>query len=697
MSNAFRAAFPLRPSRIATLVALACTCNANVFAQSKDIHATELAPVVVTGNPLGSGLFDLASPVSVMTQKEISNRSASTLGDLLTGIPGVSATNFGPNASRPVIRGLDADRIRIMQNGVGISDVSALSPDHAVPIDPFIIDQVEVVRGPAALLYGGSAVGGVVNAIDNRIPQEAITGATGRAEVRSGGAERQSSGAAVLEVGNGMLSLHADAYQRSSENLKVPGFTRSSRLRQQSPQANEPQGELRNSSAKSDGGALGASLAFQNGYLGLSYATHNADYGTVAEENVRIRMKSDRLDLAGEVRDLDGFFKKVKVRFAKTDYEHREIDAGQIASTFLNNGEEGMIEATHAKIGPLSGVVGLQFNRNSVKVIGDEALLPDIRTRSQAAYIYEELPLNRLKLSFGGRVESTDVQSAGGGPDDPNLAPGTPRFGPAQSRTFNPRSGAVGAVYTLTDRWSVASNVSHTERAPTYNELFANGPHPATGQYEVGNSALKVERSNGIDLQLRWRNGPHSMSVSAYQTRFKNFVNLFSTGNNRDEDGTINAAGELAEAEIRAVPARFNGLEAEGKFHVYEGTGDLDLRLRADVVRATNTQTGVALPRISPYHLGAGLDYRLGNLGARLDAVYGGKQNRVAANELATDDYLQLNAQVSYRLRTSMPNAELFVKGNNLLNEEIRLHTSVLKDRAPMGRRSIMLGFRGNF
>jgi iron complex outermembrane receptor protein len=693
--------FPMHAKRRAFSTAAAITAAFSAsaaLAQSVHPESTELSPVIVTANPLGSGLLDMVSPVSVISNREISQKGASTIGETLNGVPGVSSSYFGPNASRPVIRGLDSDRIKMMQNGVGVLDVSGLSADHAVPIDPLVIDQIEVVRGPAALLYGGSAVGGVVNAIDNRIPQDAIDGTSGRYELHSGGAAKESSGSAVLEAGNGVLAIHADGFQRTTEDLKIPGFARSDRLRAQSPQAVEANGTLPNSSSKSDGGALGASLTFDRGYAGVSYSSYNSNYGTVAEPDVRIQMKSDRVDLASELRDIDAFINKIKVRFAHTDYQHQEIESGAVGTRFSNKGDEASIEATHGTLGPLTGVIGFQFHSSDFSALGDEALVPQTKTRSRAAYVYEEWPLDKkLKLTFGGRVESVYINSAGGGPDDPNN-PGTPRFGAAEKRIFTPKSGAAGGLYSFNDTWALATNLSHTERAPSYNELFANGPHPATGQYELGDKNLNVEKSNGIDMQLRWRKGPNMASLGAFYTRFRNYISLYNTGNTRGEDGLLNPVSDgLPESQLMAVPAQFSGLEADSKFHVYEGTGDVDLRLKADYVRASNRDTGEPLPRIAPYHLGVGLDYTLGAFGARLDATYSGKQNRVAANELPTDSYTLVNALVSYKIRSQLPSSEIFLKASNLLNQEIRLSTSVLKDIAPMGGRAVMIGLRGSF
>lgn len=675
----------------------------SVAAESHTEHPIELPPVSVTANPLGVASDELVVPISVLNGRELSLRRESTLGETLNFMPGVSSSSFGPNASRPVIRGLDSDRIRIMQNGIGVLDASSLSFDHAVAIDPLIIEQIDVVRGPAALLYGGSAVGGVVNAIDHRIPKEALDGVTGRSEVRTGGPENQKSGAVVIDAGNGLLTLHADAYRRETDDLDIPGYARSKQLRRADPFAQEPRDRLRNSDAEAHGGALGASLAFENGHVGLSYSTFDNLYGTVAEPNVSIDQNSDRWDFSSEMGSLGGFIKGIKLRAAHTDYMHQEIEDGEVATTFKNRGLETSVEASHAEIGKLSGVVGFQLQNSRFEALGDEAFVPSNSTLSKALYLYEELPLDilraeDLKLSFGARAERVEVESNGGA-----------RFGPASSAGFNPRSAAVGALYSLNEQWSLATNLSHNERAPSYFELFANGPHLATGQYEVGDTDLYEERSNGVDVQLRWKTDKHSFKVGGYYTRFSNFISLANTGNTRgvdgelnpadtDDDGLADASGEeiLPEAQFLPVPAVFKGLEAEAKLHIYEGLGDLDLRLRGDYVHATNRDTGEPLPRISPLRLGFGLDYMWQRFSARMDVLHAFEQDRTAPNELDTDAYTLVSALVAYRLPSKF-HLEAFAKANNLLNQEVREHSSFLKDIAPSGERSLLLGLRGEF
>jgi len=671
----------IKPIVLGIIAALASPLTWADAASSTAKTATQLdlPAVAVTGNPMGVSSDQLVVPVTVLNGRELSLQRAGTIGETLNGIPGVSATNFGPNASRPVIRGLDAERVRIMQNGVGVLDASSLSFDHAVAVDPIVIEQIDVIRGPAALLYGGSAVGGVVNAIDHRIPKEKLDGITGRTEARVGGPDSQNSLAGVVDVGNGQMAIHADAYIRKSSDLRIPGPAVSRRKNAAFGTERTDSGRLVNSSAQSDGGALGASLTFDNGYVGASYSGHNSNYGTVVEEDVRIDMKSQRLDVASEFTDLDklgfnSFINRLKVRLAHTDYQHQEIAGGTVETTFKNKGIEGSVEAGHTKIGNMSGLVGLQFQNTKFAALGLEAFVPSSNTQSQALYIYEELPIDQLKLSFGARTEHTIVRA------------GEFKGDPATNNRFNLNSFALGGLYSLTPTWSFASNLSHNERAPSYFELRANGDHLATNQFEKGNSRLSKERSNGIDAQIRWKAGKNSFSAGPYYTRFSNFIGLVNTG----IDPTLS---DLPTTQFTALPATFKGFEAEGKFKLDD---HLDLKLSGDYVRATNSMTSEALPRIAPLRLGAGLQYQKDSLGARLNVLHAFAQTRTAMNELGTDSYTNLSALVTYKLPTKL-NVELFAKANNLLNQEIREHASFLKDISMQGARSVMLGLRSDF
>ena len=643
------------------------------------------APLVpITGNPLGAGSDTLVVPVYVLSGRELSITRESTIGETLTGSPGVSSSYFGPNASRPVIRGMDGDRVRIMQNGVGALDASSLSPDHAVAVDPLIAEQIEVIRGPATVLYGAGAVGGVVNVIDHRIPKEPLNGMMGRGETRFGGADNERSGAAVIDVGNGMFAIHADVYTRKTDDLSIPSSAQN-KLIGAGKVDHVNNGKLTNSAAKSDGGAFGASLTFDKGHIGASYSEFNNLYGTVAEPTVKVDMKSKRWDFSSEVHHLDTFIERIKFRMAFTDYKHQEIDDGTIGTTFINKGVESTLEVGHAKIGNLSGVMGLQTQNTRFSALGDEAFVPSTHTSSQGVYLYEELPIERLKLSAGGRIDKTTVKSAGGGAVDPFTL--LPKFGEATSKQFIPKNLSAGALFSIDESWSVATNLTHTERAPTQNELFSNGPHVATNQYEIGNQNLNLEKANGLDAQIRWRSLKHSFSLGGFYTKFDNFINVYNTGD--EIDG-------LKEANTMGVRAIFTGMEAQGKFRIYEGVGDLDLNVRGDYVSATNEITDTPLSRIAPMRIGTGLDYKFDDFASKIDVLHGFKQDRVATNELPTDGYTLVNATISYRLRTAF-NLEAFAKARNLLDEDIRDHSSFLKEIAPMGGRSVLFGLRGEF
>ena len=702
----------------AIALALAVSAHAQIPAMNPAAAAaakppTQLSPVIVTGNPLGSELFSLVSPASVLEGVNLFLLRRSTLGETLTEMPGVSSTYFGPNASRPVIRGLEGDRIRILSNGAGAQDASSLSNDHAVPMDPLAVERVEVVRGPAALFYGGNAVGGVVNVIDNRIPQEPVAGVRGRGETRFGDAESEKAFGAMLEGGNGRIALHVDVYTRDTDDMKIKGPNISPRRQVTEPARVVTRGTLPNSASRSNGGSLGASATWDKGYAGLSFASFGSQYGTVAEPQVTIDMESRRWDFAGEMRDIGSVISGVKLKLGKTDYKHAELDAGVPGTVFKSRGHEGRLELTHDNRGALKGAVGAQFSNIDFSALGAEAFVPMTKTDVKALFIFEELPLGNLKLTFGARHERTEVSSQGGGTVP--FGGAGPRFDLAQSRAFSGNSGAIGGVYTISHGLALALNGAVTERAPTYYELYANGPHAATGSYETGNVTFSTEKSRAVDAALRMRSGEGgtqmSGSISVFRTRFRNYISMFNSGNRRGADGELNPpetttgvsdnTGEAVSPELvyRAVPARFSGMEAEGKFRLLDRTSTLDLLLKFDVVRADDRSTGLPLPRIAPRRFGAGLDYRRGQLGVRVDATWVSAQHRVSANELPTDGYTLLNAALTYRVKlpVTQDRVEFFLRGVNLLNEDARNHVSFLKDIAPLGKRSVQAGLRAQF
>jgi len=663
-------------------------------AVAADKGTLTIPTTAVTGNPLGVGSDQMVVPISILNGRELSLKRENTLAETLNSIPGVSNSSFGPSVGRPMIRGMDSDRIKILQNGVNNLDASNLSFDHGVSIDPLIIEQIDVIRGPATLLYGGGAVGGVVNAIDHRIPKEKLQGITGRGEVRYGGANLEQSNAAVVDVGTGNFVMHFDAYNRDAKNLRIPGNAISARRSVTgfwNPEAvgYEPYGNnhgtsrLINSYSESKGGAIGASMIFDRGYAGMSYAKHQTKYGSPLESAVSIDMDNDRFDFASEIRELGSFFDRAKFRAAYTDYIHKEIEDGAINTTFKNQGVEGTFELGHQPVLGVKGIVGAQFENGKFQALGAEAFVPSSKTNSQSVYLYEELPIDKHKVTFGLRHGQHDVDSKGGGDFI------------AANKNFKTNNSAIGGLYTLNSQWSLTGNLSHNERAPSYFELYANGVHAATGTYEQGQANLKIEKSNGLDGQIRWKAGQDSVTFGAYYTKFSNYIGLRSA--NRDE---LTEDGTYKVSEFSGIKAEFKGVELEGKTML---TDYVQFNLRGDYVDAKDKTNGGYVPRISPLKLGAGLKYEFDRFGARLDVLHAFKQDRVATNfnyepgkELITDAYTNVSMMATYKLPTQL-NLEAFTRANNLLNEEIREHASFLKDIAPMGGRSIMFGLRGEF
>lgn len=691
----------LRASRF-TPIALALSIATSAHAQtavspvmvsaSASPPATTLAPIVVTGNPLGSDA--LSTPTAVIEGTDLDRRRAATLGETLNGVPGVWTSTYGPMVGRPIIRGMDGDRIRILQNGVGTLDASSLSYDHAVPQDPLSTSRVEVLRGPAALLYGGNAIGGVVNTIDNRIPTEPIEGIHGEAAANYGSGNSDRNGAVQLEGGDGRLAIHADVFGRKTDELRIPDYARSGPLRaNDAADADQPRNRLPNSDGQDSGGALGISLTGDHGYGGISYSGYDSDYGSVAEQGVRIKMRSQRLGLAGELRDLDGVFKSVKVGLAYTDYQHKEVDDGETGTVFKNHGYEARLEARHRDFGPVQGVVGLQFGQSTFSALGAEALVPTTDTDTAAAFLLEEWTVNdRLKLSAGARADFTRLSPTAGGNE---------RFDGAEKRSFTARSMSLGAVYTLTPIWSLAANSAYTERAPTFYEIYANGPHEATGQYLVGDQNLSRERAFSTDLALRFKDGPNHGSIGVFYTHFNNYLAELNTGRYRTDDGDVvgaNTDDALPEAMYRGVPADFYGVEAESTFRVLQHEGHaLDLLLSGDYTHARNRQSGEPIPRIPPLRLRAGLDYTYGPFDAGVTVTRAFAQHRRPSDDLPTDGYTSVDTSMGYRFKASGVQWRAYVRGINLTDQTIRYATSILRDVAPQSGRAVLVGLRGSF
>ncbi|MBC8056952.1 MAG: TonB-dependent receptor [Rhizobiales bacterium] len=648
---------------------------------------TVLPEVVVTGNPLRSNTSP--APVSVLTGDELVLRRASSLAETLNGLPGVSSSWFGPNANRPIIRGLDGERVRVLSNAGASLDASTLSFDHAVPIDPLFVERIEVLRGPGALLYGGSAVGGVVNALDNRIPKAPVEGVAGAAEVRLGGAESERGGAALVEAGNGRFALHVDAFGRRTSDLRVPNYTPI-----EDGAALDPTDRVRNSAARTSGGAIGGALTFATGHLGVSADTYDSKYGVVAEPDVLIRMKRDHFGVSGEARELGGLIRTARLQLNHTRYQHEEIEgSGEIGTTFKTSGTEGRIELEHASLGPVRGLVGAQAENFDFSALGEEAFVPSTRTRRQAVFVTEALDWALGTLSAGVRFERAKVTSEG------DADPAAPKFGGPAERSFSLRSASIGNVWQFAPQWSLNATFSASERAPTSFELYANGVHAATGAFEVGDPGLAKERGNNIDLAILWKSGVDRLRIGAYAARFSRFISLEATGADIIEIGDDGSVETYPEYAFRAVRARLHGIEVEGKHRLVASPFNLDLSGKLDFTRARNADTGEALPRIAPLRATLGLDTGTGRWTGRVEFEHAASQDRVPATDTRTAGYNLVNLALTRQFTWGERRALWFVKLSNA-TDKLAYNASTIstvRGLAPLPGRALKAGMRVEF
>ena len=710
-------------------VILFCLASALLFPAAV-LHAqtavVQMDEVVISSTPLGRTLFQQAQPVSVLEGRELAEGLQASLGDTLSRLPGVASTGFAPGAGRPVIRGLGEDRIRILNNGVNVLDVSNVSPDHAVTLDPLLMEKVEVVRGPASLLYGPNGVGGVVNVLDRRIPETQVEPGRGGLPVRGkldsryGSGSDLWSGAGQLDVGLGPVVIHLDGFRRKADDLRIPGDARSALLQKISPlEAGEKEasGRLPNSFTESEGGAVGASYIWEKGFFGASYSFLNSTYGTVAEESVTIDLEQERWNGRGAFYTPFAGVKEIKYSFGYSDYTHTEFEGPEVVTIFQIEGYDSRVELEHEPLGPFEGALGYQTNHSNFSALGAEAFLPPVESDSHAVFLFEELASGDRRWQFGLRYDHTAVQSR------------TYRdFGQGKDLSFDALSGSAGVVWTLPQDYNVGFNAAFTQRAPTYVELLADGPHLATGAFERGDAGLDLEQSMGLDLTLRQSSGFVTGSVSAFYNRFNDYIGLFPTGDNFlfGEDGEFE---ELPVFAYEAVDLDFMGGEVETTFHLLapaEATATatngkqsmgkqpvtrspaavatagssgprLDLELKADYVYTKLRGEGGSLPRIPPFRTSAALVLGYEKFTARLEGQYSAAQTRTPDFELPTDSFFLLNAGLSYRVLDGPVTMDVFVRGTNLLDEEARLHTSFLKDIAQMEGRSVMAGMTASF
>ncbi len=680
--------FPPSSPRALHVAIVASFLSLPNLAAAQSASPQRVEPIIVTGNPFERAVA--GQPWSVLLGDDLTQRQSGTLGETLNGLPGVSSTYFGPNSSRPIIRGLDSERIRVMENGASSVDAASLSFDHAVPIDPIALERVEVLRGPAALLCGGAAVGGAVNAISNRIPKQSFKQPSFVLQTQFGGAERSVMGAVRANATFGEISLHADASRRETEDLRVPTFTLPDGVR-----ANR----VVNSALEATSGAFGISRTTANGYIGASFDSYRSTYGIVVEPDVTIDMKRDRIMIAGEQRVAGSLFNTWSGHFANTRYQHQEIEGtGEVGTTFKNRGYEWRVEGKTAQYGPWRSVIGVSGDNMRFSAVGEEAFVPPTKSSNAALFAKQEGKFGNSLIAFGARYERNRVLASEVLDDE-----GEVRFGPADSKRLNLVSGSFGLTQKLSNAFSLLGNLSYSERAPSYFERYADGVHLATAAYERGDRNLPKEKSTHFDIGFAYKQGPFAAQLTAFSSRYKNFVSLDFTGEVFEEEES-----EFPIYEFRAVPARFSGLELESSLRVIDApSATLDFGLGIDLVRATNRAASEPLPRIAPTRVNFNATYRTGPWKLRGEIVHAAKQSRIplverqenAASNGATGAYTTLNLSAAYDIRLGRLKGNVFVKGTNLTNELAYNAASIrsVRELAPLPGRGMRAGLELTF
>jgi iron complex outermembrane receptor protein len=674
----------------------------------------QMEPIIVTVSPEARALNEVYQPVSVIFERELAARPDPTLGAALAREPGVTSSDFGPAASRPVIRGLGGDRIRVLESGMEVGDVSTISPEHAVMSDPLAAERIEVVRGPATLLYGGSAVGGVVNVIDQRIPERLPERPLGGFLNLGGGTVADTRrGALRLTGGLGPVAWGAGYLRRKTEDYAIPGFAVKDEEAVSTDSVEERAfGVLPNSAQENEEITLGASYVSDAGYVGLAWSGYEAIYGVPThgnghavddhtaqgpgephlegatdepqpqpdahhDEHVMIDQDLHRMDLRGELVPTGSPVRSVRVRLGFRDYEHRELEGSLVESRWTNEVWEGRLEALHRSVGPLSGFVGLELRWRDFAAAaeGEEtAFVPPTETRTRALFVLEELPLReeRWALQVGLRYESQVVALIEGG-----------------ERSGNGLSSSAGVIWRPDEERSLALSVSRTMRIPTAEELFTNGPHAARAAFVIGDPALREETGWSADLSARLRVGTVGAELTVFASHFDDFIFDAPTG----ED-----VGGLPVLRYVSRDARFFGGELQGQVPLVTiGASRITLDISGDYVHGDLVDTDEPLPRIPPLRTAFGLRYEATGPWALAEVRRVWDQDRVAQFELPTDGYTMLDVAAGYRFSVGSLEHQLTIQGRNLTNAEARNHVSLLKDVAPLPGRDLSLAYSVRF
>lgn len=700
------------PGNLIAAVAAASLAS-SALAQSAAEPSTGPIPTILVTLGLEEDENLVTSPFSVLNADE-AFQGSSSLGDLLDGLPGVHADSFGGGSSRPVIRGQTSPRVSVLSDGAGILDASEVSPDHAMMVEPLLARRIEVLRGPATLLYGGGAIGGVVNVLDNKVPRDVPErGADAFMGVRGNTAAGERAGAVSLTTRAGeQFAWHVEASSREAKDYKAPGIEG---------------GRAEGTFADSETAAIGASWIGANGYLGLAYSYRADEYGIPGHDEEYagchahgsilhceaqgdghghdhnhghdhdhghddhihgipvVDLKSERIDLRSEIDDPMAGIHRIRIRGGYTDYRHVEVEHDHVITEYTNKGYEGRIEVDHAPIAGWHGVFGVQHSNTRFASLGVEAFIPETDSRATGLFIVEHYELtDAWHLELGARYERQSLSPRNDSRHRPSY----------DSSTFS-YSGA--AVWAFDPNHTLAMTYARAQRLPGPQELYARGVHLATNTYECGliahpltcggaenNAPIGRETSHNIDVTLRRHTGRLTYMVNAFRNNADDYIYA----------RTLDQAQDFRLVKYTQADAALHGFEAEISWQFNDAWATT---IYGDSVRARFRHGGGNLPRISPARVGARLDGELlQGVGIRLDYYRVASQTRVADHETATAGHHMLTAGVTYDL-TSDGQYTLFLRGHNLLNEEVRSHSSFLSDVLPMPGRNISAGFTLNF
>ena len=661
----------------------------------------EVDEIIVEGAAIARTVRGLAQPTSILGGDALARHQAASIGETVSQELGVSSTYFGPVSSRPVIRGQFGERVRVLTNGLDSLDAAALSEDHAVGLDTIAAERIEIVRGPATLLYGSGAAGGLVNVVDTRIAEQPLDdGFSGALALGSDSAIGKQSGAGQVKFGTDTIAVHLDYFRRDTDDVEIPGFAESAILRAMEEEEEEGEeheeeeeafGVVENTDSRAEGGAAAFSLLSDNGYVGFSVSRYDNNYGIPGhqhhheeeeapgaveeeEEAVRIDLDQTRFDVRGEYGIGDGA--SVRFKLGQSEYKHVELEGEEIGTVFETDGFDGRVELRHGAVGNVEGTFGLQQKVIDFSAVGEEAYVPASDTSQTGLFIFEEWSLNdQWALQASGRIERQKIDVSG-----------------LTDYSGSAFGGSFGAIWNVSETFSTSLNYALTERHPNAAELYADGAHIAVNRVErgsvvLGNGILKTEKSSNVDLVLHGDMGRFEWTIAGFVNDIDDYILLAPTAEFEDE---------LQVFEYTQTDARLTGFEAEARIELLDANqGHIHTRLFADLVRGEDRQTGLDLPRIPPLRYGIGLHYTRDRLDAGIEARYHEEQDRIAPNELPTDSYTLLSAEVSYTFGD--PGLFVFVRGTNLTDEDARQHTSPLKDTMPLPGQSIQLGLRYDF